>query len=39
MTTEQQLGLAEAQLLGYNRHRANKNLTTLVDAMGLTLAE
>ena len=38
MTAEQQLGLAEAQLLGYGRHRA-ENLTTLVDAMGLTLAE
>ena len=35
MTAEQQLGLAEAQLL----HRAGENLTALVDAMGLTLAE
>ena len=39
MTAEQPLGLAEAPLLGYGRHRAGENLTTLVDAMGLTLAE
>ena len=39
MTAEQQLELAEAQLLGYGRHRAGEGLTTLVDAMGLTLAE
>ena len=39
MTAEQQLGLAEAQLLGYGRHRAGEDLITLVDVMGLTLAE
>ena len=26
MTAEQQLGLAEAQLLGYGRHRAGEDL-------------
>ncbi|MFC0035518.1 hypothetical protein [Cardiobacterium valvarum] len=39
MTAEDQLGLAEAQLLGYGHHRAGYGLTELVDAMGLSLAE
>lgn len=39
MTDEHQLGLAEAQLLGYAHHRDGYDLAALVDAMGLTPAE
>ena len=39
MTDEHQLGLAEAQLLGYAHRRDGYDLAALVDAMGLTLAE
>lgn len=39
MTKEEQLGLAEAQLLGYCHRRAGYGLSELVDAMGLTLTE
>mgnify|MGYP000006129317 FL=1 len=39
MTKEEQLGLAEAQLLGYAHHRDGYDLAALVDAMGLTPAE
>lgn len=39
MTDEHQLGLAEAQLLGYAHHRDGYDLAALVDAMGLTLTE
>ena len=38
-TNEHQLGLAEAQLLGYAHHRDGYDLAALVDAMGLTPAE
>lgn len=39
MTDEHQLGLAEAQLLGYAHRRDGYDLAALVDAMGLTPAE
>lgn len=39
MTDKYQLGLAEAQLLGYCHCRDGYNLATLVAAMGLTLTE
>lgn len=39
MTAEHQLGLAEAQLLGYAHRRDGYDLAALVDAMGLTPAE
>ena len=39
MTDEHQLGLAEAQLLGYAHRRDGYDLAALVDAMGLKPAE